>query len=535
MVVGILIREDTGEATLRYDTIACLATEADVKIVDSAWNFPDDIPGISGIQRIVVPSVGEVITSTEVLHNNGGTYTDPVDVDDDRDAIPGAGCTVSPTSYSDSYNLPVSVTQSTISDDWTVTWTQVGKPPYTCTITFDKDVSITTVNVSDSDLGNNTKSVSVVLVLDTDGDGVPDDGDLSGDDADNPCDTGETALCDDNCENVANNSGSDIQKDTDDDGEGDACDDDDDDDGFTDDQENSLGSDPLNADSTPEHISLPWTCTDGIDNDLDGLPDLFDCDTDGDGIANYFDACPFTSEDMDGYQDDDGCPDTDNDMDGVCDPWAAPSQPACTGSDGCPNVAEDIDSFADTDGCPDPDNDGDGFPDYTDFCPGTDWTAGPDGIADSGDEPHDVWGFPIQTREDYDGMIDWDGCHDSPGDDYDGDSLGQTDAGGLPVFRDVVEVFIGTDPVAACPEWTGTPGLCPGPSCDGHDAWVPDLDVDRQADIADVLKFKPIFLVGLPCEGDPGYDRRFDFNASGCINIADVLLYKPIILTSCTP
>jgi hypothetical protein len=233
-----------------------------------------------------------------------------------------------------------------------------------------------------------------------------------------------------------------------------------DNDGFPDDQEVSLGSDPLNDASTPEHIDLPSTCTDGIDNDLDGLPDLFDCDTDYDGIANYFDACPFTAEDMDGYQDDDGCPDADNDMDGVCDPWAAPSQPACTGSDDCPNVAEDIDSFGDTDGCPDPDNDDDGFPDSTDFCPGTDWTAGPDGIADSGDEPLDELGVPIQTKEDYDGVIDWDGCHDSPGDDWDSDGISDEDE----VFKH------GSNPTDMD---TDNDGLCDGhklPLCASEDA-----------------------------------------------------------------
>ena len=55
------------------------------------------------------------------------------------------------------------------------------------------------------------------------------------------------------------------------------------------------------------------------------------------------------------------------------------------------------------------------------------------------------------------------------------------------------------------------------------------------ADMADVLKFKPLILSGFPCEGNPDYDSRFDFNASGCIDKADVLQHKPVILTSCTP
>jgi len=223
-------------------------------------------------------------------------------------------------------------------------------------------------------------------------------------------------------------------------------------DGFLDDQEVSLGSDPLNDASTPEHISLPWTCTDGIDNDLDTLPDLFDCDTDADGTANYFDTCPFRAEDMDGYQDDDGCPDADNDMDGICDPGL--TSYACSGSDGCPNVAEDYDAFRDTDGCPDPDNDGDFFPDHSDSCPGTDGSTGDDGISCTND-PNEV-----NTCEDYDGVIDTDGCHDSPGDDWDGDGM-----------SDEVEVLqAGTDPTDMD---TDNDGLCDGhkpPLCASEDA-----------------------------------------------------------------
>jgi hypothetical protein len=35
--------------------------------------------------------------------------------------------------------------------------------------------------------------------------------------------------------------------------------------------------------------------------------------------------------------------------------------------------------------------------------------------------------LPTLTKEDYDGVIDTDGCHDSPGDDYDGDALTDED------------------------------------------------------------------------------------------------------------
>jgi outer membrane protein OmpA-like peptidoglycan-associated protein len=55
------------------------------------------------------------------------------------------------------------------------------------------------------------------------------------------------------------------------------------------------------------------------------------------------DACPRSSEDRDGVQDDDGCPDRDDDGDGVAD-----------GLDACPMDPEDRDDFEDADGCPEP-------------------------------------------------------------------------------------------------------------------------------------------------------------------------------------
>ena len=78
--------------------------------------------------------------------------------------------------------------------------------------------------------------------------------------------------------------------------------------------------------------------------------------------------------------------------------------------------------------------------------------------------------------------------------------------------------YLGTDPLDACPD---------NPS---HDAWPPDLDNDRDADIVDVLKFKPYVLTSVPPS-----PPRFDLDTDGDIDIVDVMKYKPIILTSCTP
>lgn len=228
--------------------------------------------------------------------------------------------------------------------------------------------------------------------------------------------------------------------------------------------------------------------------DSDGCPD----DPDGDGILAPSDACPFVAEDVDGYQDGDGCPEPDNDNDGICD--AGQTSVGCTGSDtgffafpnsgvpvDCRSIPEDYDSFHDNDGCPEPDNDSDGIPDTHDVCPGTDYTAGPDGISDTGDEPLNALLVPIQTKEDYDGIADEDGCHDSPTDDYDMD--------GIP--DDVEWLLYGTNPVI--PDTDGD-GILDGPdNCkltpnpdqadtDGDglgDACDPDSDGDAVSDNQD--------------------------------------------------
>jgi len=102
-------------------------------------------------------------------------------------------------------------------------------------------------------------------------------------------------------------------------------------------------------------------------------------DTDGDGIPDAQDRCPYESEDINGVRDGDGCPESpasiatakamvfhsahggragDRDGDGIPDD-----------QDFCPLAPEDHDGFEDEDGCPEPDNDGDGIPDEKDRCP----------------------------------------------------------------------------------------------------------------------------------------------------------------------
>ncbi len=202
--------------------------------------------------------------------------------------------------------------------------------------------------------------------------------------------------------------------------------------------------------------------------------------------------------------------------------------------DACPALPEDVDEFQDADGCPEADNDTDGLLDGADQCPGTDWTAGPDGVADSGDEPLDELGLPIRTKEDYDGVIDTDGCHDSPSADYDSDGLTDDD-----------EVFVhGTDPTipdsdgdgcADGEEPAGAPAPKPG-STGAYDplAWYDFYDVPAGAnpdpapngprngtiDIADALAM--LFYVFADEGGPPnGNGVSYDIVKGSCDIDAD--------------
>jgi hypothetical protein len=338
------------------------------------------------------------------------------------------------------------------------------------------------------------------------------------------------------------------------------------------------------GDGMPNSFELAHFCLDPLiddsyeDPDFDGLANITEfglwtdpcrSDTDEDTFSDSGDSCPHFPEDFDGFQDIDGCPDPDNDLDGICD--AGMTSSSCSGEDmgqlvfdpagtlpsptvDCRNIAEDYDGFKDSDGCPEPDNDNDGFPDTTDACPGTDALAGADGmlgspedlnhngVQDGAESPLTTDDSPFALSfEDYDGVLDTDGCHDSPGDDYDGDT-----------FSDELEaLFLGTDPAMACP-------LTSTANDEDPDPWPPDWDDTQTVDILDLLLtldtdadtipdlgFKKAFrtdMDGTPNEGGGVYHPRFDLDHSTSapggspdINLLDLLPFKPFFRESCTP
>ena len=118
----------------------------------------------------------------------------------------------------------------------------------------------------------------------------------------------------------------------------------------------SMPRDPARAKATPVATLTPKVPLGPVKTAVVQRPARGDAD--GDGIPDGVDACPFLTEDMDGFRDTDGCPDLDNDLDFVPDIV-----------DKAPLVPEDWDTYLDTDGRPDPDNDGDGIADAQDACP----------------------------------------------------------------------------------------------------------------------------------------------------------------------
>ncbi|UCH86481.1 MAG: FG-GAP repeat protein [Dehalococcoidia bacterium] len=97
-----------------------------------------------------------------------------------------------------------------------------------------------------------------------------------------------------------------------------------------------------------------------------------------------------------------------------------------------------------------------------------------------------------------------------------GDSDGDTDG-----FLDLVELYLGTDPLDNCPD---------DPS---DDAWPLDINMDTEITVAgDCLNFRD--RIGA-APGDPEWWQRLDLNADGMISaVGDALLYRGMIGESCT-
>jgi hypothetical protein len=299
-------------------------------------------------------------------------------------------------------------------------------------------------------------------------------------------------------------------------------------------------------------------------------------DTDGDGIENGFDSCPYAANIDDPYDEGGGAfPGAGGDVD-MIDPACDPTPNAPTKWD--PDAQEDgndvwddgppaeCDDDLDNDGdtktdLEDPDChfanvaadiDGDGYGNSADNCPliandpneeaegdlahnivAPDGGPGADGIGDPCD-PDDAdatystdgeqnfiffgeaGGSCIGgTDSDNNGVCDGD-PNPETADDADND---QTIAGST--YQNWKEMYMQTDPYARCS------------ITDKHQAWPPDFDNNRTINILDIVQLTPPRFGSTP--PGPPYGKRYDLDANGVINILDIVqLTPPTFGTGCT-
>ena len=340
----------------------------------------------------------------------------------------------------------------------------------------------------------------------TDADGACDLGDVCTDDPNNDADS--DGICvgsgylppktgdNDNCPETPNpdQTNTDVIVNPPGDALGDACDPDDDNDTVMDGDDADL-LDPyvcrdLDSDSCDDCSVLgqPDVSDDGTDTDADGACNAGDPDDDNDTVLDGDDADlldPYVCRDLDSDSCDDcsvlGQPDvsqdgTDTDSDGACDA-GDPDDDNDTVMDGDdadpldPYVCRDLDSDTCDDcsvlGVADPSNDG------------TDTDS--DGLCDAGDSD----------------------------DDNDG-------------FDDPVEVYLSTDPLAACPLVVGS-----------HDAWPLDANMDRAITVVgDILNFAG--RIGATPDS-PEWWQRLDLDMDNFITVVgDALMYTGMIGENCT-
>ena len=335
------------------------------------------------------------------------------------------------------------------------------------------------------------------------------------------------------------------------------------------------------------------TANTGIDGEGTHLLMLYGMsvrDTDGDGLENSFDTCPFVAnlDDPRVTSGNDNGDNTGDMIDPACDPTPNAStkhdpdnledgddQPdqGSPGSNQCGNGTDnDSDGKIDImdpdchDGDATRDIDGDGFQNSQDNCPlasnvsqaqgeetNTYIAAAPDAgfkgdsIGNACDSEgggsdtvangaflHDM-NTDAACITDDSGASDPDGdgwCGASPGADPFPNDPNKTGAPNIDTDGDGYpndrELFMRTDPLVDCPQVSTS-----------HHAWPSDMNNSRKTDLTDLLVFKPAFNTDM---NDPAYNRRVDLDnvsstpgGSKDVNLTDLLKFKPHFNVTCTP
>ncbi len=314
-----------------------------------------------------------------------------------------------------------------------------------------------------------------------------------------------------------------------------------------------LGRVDTNADGVADtnRLTAPATVG-GIDGEGTQLMRLYTLsyrDLDGDGIENKMDTCPAVANVEDPYSS--SGPDHDG-IDSACDPTPASDT---NGGD------HDLDGYLnEQDNCPLAANgaaqtDIQGVGNQTESEVGIARNiAAPDGgpwtdqLGDACDSEYGLGNSDYAANGAFLYGIDSDAfcINNAPASDEDGDGWCSTASGADPndnnaavtgkpnadsdahlfsgqpahYWKDWIETYLQTDPLADCPEVVGK-----------HDAWPPDFNMDRFANLLDILSYIPYF--NITATGRSA--RRHDLNADGWVGMSDVLSFIPLFNIHCSP